>query len=279
MKDNNKNYDNKCIEEMINLIIEILNVYQNALNSNKEIFGESSKDLLLKLEKSKNTYLTLSISIGGFIFGLSALDQIKNIMNEYSNWFIIVILVSLIVGVIWYIKMNYKIRRVSEELLKIEKEYYESYTTQNFLKGFFSRYVENFFSRDVEKSNKINKIRQLKLLDSFFLIVQGAIVFKIFATSIKELKNYNKPYEGFKPSDYSAKLFLLLTKYAYEEYEKLIKSQQFFPYSSITNDDLIEIFRDADRDKLLETVWNSKIKEFIEKYDYEELKKRLQKKD
>jgi hypothetical protein len=123
LKDNNKNYDSKCIEEMINLIMEILNVYQNALNSNKEIFGESSKDLLLKLEKSKNTYLTLSISIGGFIFGLNALDQIKNIMNEYSNWLIIVILVSLIVGVIWYIKMNYKIRKVCEELLKIEKEY------------------------------------------------------------------------------------------------------------------------------------------------------------
>jgi hypothetical protein len=135
--------------------------------------------------------------------------------------------------------------------------------------------VENFFSRDVEKSNKINKIRQLKLLDSFFLIVQGAIVYKIFDTTIKELKNYNKPYESFKPSDYSAELFLLITKYADEEYEKLIKSQQFFPYTSITNDDLIEIFRDADRDKLLETVWNSKIKEFIEKYDYEKLKKNI----
>lgn len=85
--------------------------------------------------------------------------------------------------------MNYKIRKVSEELLKIEKEYYEGYTTQNFLKGFFSRYVENYFSKDGEKS-EINKIRELKLLDCFFLIVQGVIVYKVFHISCKELKNY-----------------------------------------------------------------------------------------
>lgn len=277
MKDNNKEYESKSIEDnrwMANHISEILQGYQNGLSSNKEIFERISKDLLFKKEKMLNTILSFFITGITLIIGLSSLDPVKEVLshNEWiknNEWLIhnygwillIILVVFVLVALIIYIIKNLSIRNISKKLVNVEKEYYDGYTIQNFLKGLFNRYVLEP-KRLNENPNKLNET-PLQLLDSFFLIVQGAIVYKIFIKSKEELNNY----EGFQVSDYSPGLFCLVTEYAYKEYNERFKSSQFFSYSSMPNSNFKEIFRAIDREKLVETLWNGKIKDFIEHYD------------
>jgi hypothetical protein len=290
MEDNNKKDDHKNLEYnrwIANQIIEIQQGYQNGLSSNKEIVEKISNDLLLKKEKIRNNILSFFITGITLIVGLSSFDPVKeaisyNELRRNNEWIIhnsSLTIVIIVVGFVLaasgvYIIMNYQIRNISKKLVNVEKEYYDGYTTQNFLKGFFNRYVL--------EPNKLNET-QLRLLDAFFLIVQGSIVYKIFIKSMQELNAYNKPYEGFQLSDYSPKLFFLITGHAYNEYKKLFKNSQFFSFNSMPNSDLKEIFRYIDREELLETVWNGQIKEFIENYEkinnknYEELKNIVQK--
>ena len=273
MEINNKKNGTKNLEDnrwIANHIIEILQGYQNGLSSNKEIFERTSKDLLLKLEKGLNNILSVFITIITLIIGLSSLDPLKEILNHNSPWTWIaigIILVAVVLlALIIYIRKNKEISDISRKLVDVEKEYYDGYTTQNFLKGFFSRYVE--------KPNKLDNI-QLQLLNSFFLIVQGAIVCNIFIKSIEKLNYFKQPYNSFKSSEYSTNLFLLVTEYAYNSYTNLVKSQGFVSYDIMSNNDLKARFRDVDREKLLRTIWDDKIKKFIE--EYEKLKKEYSK--
>lgn len=270
MKDNNKEYESLGIEDnrwMANHISEILQGYQNGLSSNKEIFERISKELLFKKEKMLKTILSLFLTGITLIISLSSLDSVKEVLshNEWiknNEWLIhnygwilsIILVVFVLAALIVYIINNINIRNISKKLVNVEKEYYDGYTIQNFLKGLFNRYVL--------EANRLNET-PLQLLDSFFLIVQGAIVYKIFIKSKEELNNY----EGFQVSDYSPELFCLVTEYAYKEYNKRFKSSEFFSYSSMPNSNFIEIFRAIDREKLVETLWNGKIKDFIEHYD------------
>lgn len=88
MKDNNKEYESKSIEDnrwMANHISEILQGYQNGLNSNKEIFERISKDLLFKKEKMGDTILSFFITGITLIIGLSSLDQLKEVLS-HNEW-------------------------------------------------------------------------------------------------------------------------------------------------------------------------------------------------
>lgn len=88
MKDNNKEYESKSIEDnrwMANHISEILQGYQNGLNSNKEIFERISKDLLFKKEKMGDTILSFFITGITLIIGLSSLDPLKEVLS-HNEW-------------------------------------------------------------------------------------------------------------------------------------------------------------------------------------------------
>lgn len=128
---NSDNHDTVNLQENTkwNIIrmIEILNVYQNVLNSNKEIFEKVSKDFLSKLENDKSKSLSITISLIVVIISFASLvltiDIIKNIIKneQISNLIILGILVIVIsIGFHKYRKMNNKIRNVSEKILSIK---------------------------------------------------------------------------------------------------------------------------------------------------------------
>lgn len=238
-------------------------MYQNALNSNKEIFEKSSKTFLSNLEKNKNKSLSITISLIGLIVSFASFDLIKNRMNEeLSNLIILEILVIIVlIGLNNYRKMNNKIRNVSENLLNISKEYYDGYTIQNFLKGFFNRYV-----KELNKFGE-NHLQQLQTLDSFFLTVQGSIVSSICKNIddlIKEIekkkilndKEIKEFKESIKSTEYSDSLFKMIIAYSYNDPTR----KQILSEGKIDNNDLIQIF--SERKELLQ-ILTKKIEENI----------------
>jgi hypothetical protein len=267
---NSNNHDTVNLEENTkwNIIrmIEILNVYQNVLNSNKEIFEKVSKDFLSKLENDKSKSLSITISLIGVIISFASLvltiDIIKNIIKneQISNLIILGILVIVIsIGLHKYRKMNNKIRNVSEKILNVSKEYYDGYTIQNFLIGFFTRYVKE------PNQLKENQLQKLQILDTFFFLVQGSIVSSIrkrIEFQIKELKKEkilnDKELEEFRdsirPTKNSDRFFKQIMAYAYKDSteNKLLSEEK------IDNNDLIQIF--SERKELLQI-----LKERIEK--------------